>query len=202
MLVKTRLMIFYRLKLVFGTAPLTTTSKKVFRTRLCPFWICACIFPRLNCMVPCGDIDGQVILRQLQTKLRDAATFPAYWEYLQNKFHWISSKPTCIQWKVHQLANQHLTHSECRIINKFIHEWLPLMDRYHVLSSSQNKQCPSCQREIETIDHFLNCSHPERQQIWTKLHDSVFRLHVKQNAPHSTIMQWPMDYILVKEHLQ
>jgi len=36
---------------------------------------------------------------------------------------------------------------------------------------------------VETTDHFLNCSHPERQQIWTKLHDSVYKLHVKQNAP-------------------
>jgi len=27
------------------------------------------------------------------------------------------------------------------------------------------------------------CSHPERQQIWITLHDSIFKLHVKQNAP-------------------
>jgi len=139
--------------------------------------------PAIDAAYPHVMINNQVILRQLQHQLQDAATFPAYWEYLQNKFHWTNTEPTCIHWKVHQLANQHLTHAERRIINKFIHEWLPLLDRYHVLSSSQNKQCPSCWRETETTEHFLNCPNPERQQIWTTLHDSVFRMHIKLNAP-------------------
>ncbi len=36
----------------------------------------------------------------------------------------------------------------------------------------------------------------------TNLEDSVFKLHVKQNAPHSTTMHWPMDSTSVMEHLQ
>ncbi len=128
-------------------------------------------------------IAGKVILQQLQHNLRDVATFPTYSNYLQTKFEWTSNTTGSIHWKVHQLANQHLSHSEWQIITKFIHEWLPLLDRYHVLSSSQTKQCPSCHWAVETTDHFLNCSHLECQQIWTKLHDSVYKLHVKQNAP-------------------
>ncbi len=151
--------------------------------------------PTIEAAYPHVMIDGKVILRQLQHNLRDAATFPTYSDYLQTKFEWTSDAKGSIHWKVHQLANMHLSHSERRIITKFIHEWLPLLDRYHVLSSSQTKQCPSCHRAVETTDHFLNCSHPERQQIWTKLHDSVYKLHVKQNAPHSIIMPWHTDYM-------
>jgi len=139
--------------------------------------------PMIAAAYPHVLIDDQVISRQLQHHLRDAATFPAYWEYLQTKFQWTNLNTTCIHWKVHQLANHHLTHSERRIINKFIHEWLPLLDRYHVLSNSQTKQCPSCRQAVETTDHFLNCSHPERQQIWNTLHDSIFKLHIQQHAP-------------------
>jgi len=117
--------------------------------------------PLIDTAYPHVMIAGKVIQRQLQHKLRDAATFPMYREYLQTKFQWPSDATDRIQWKVHQLANQHLMHSEQRVVTKFIHEWLPLLDRYHVLSSSLNKQCPSCRQELEMTEHFLNCSHPE-----------------------------------------
>jgi len=85
---------------------------------------------------------------QLQHQLCDAATFIFY---LQNKFQWTSDSANQVHWKVHQLANQHLLQSKRQIISKFIHEWLPLLDRYHVQSSSANKQCPSCQGAIKTV---------------------------------------------------
>ncbi len=128
---------------------------------------------------------------QLQHQLCDVATFIFY---LQNKFQWTGDSANQVHCKVHQLANQHLLQSEHQIISKFIHEWLPLLDRYHVQSSSANKQCPSCRGAIKTVNHFLNCPHLDCQQIWTTLHDSMFKLHIKQNTP--TVLQcnclWPI----------
>jgi len=139
--------------------------------------------PMIESAYPHLRIRGQIIIRQLQHQLRDAATFRSYQEYLQNKFQWADGSAPQVHWKIHQLANQRLTQSERRIISKFIHEWLPLLDWYHVQSSSASKQCPSCRGAIKTVSHFLNCPHPDRQQIWTNLHDGVFQLHIKQNAP-------------------
>ncbi len=68
--------------------------------------------PLIDAAYPQVTIAGNAIQRQLQHKLRDAATFPTYREYLQTKFQWPSKATGSIHWKVHQLANQHLMHSE------------------------------------------------------------------------------------------
>jgi len=141
--------------------------------------------PPITASYPHVRINGQIIHRQIQYQLRDAATSREYQEYLQNKFQWTDATTAQVHWKMHQLANQRLSPSERRIISKFIHEWLPLLDRYHVQSSSISNICPSCRGATEDVSHFLNCPHPDRQQIWTKLHDGVFKLHIKQNAPPS-----------------
>ncbi len=52
--------------------------------------------PLINTAYPHVTVDGQVILRQLQSKLRNAATFPGYWEYLQNIFQWPNIQPVCV----------------------------------------------------------------------------------------------------------
>jgi len=72
---------------------------------------------------------------------------------------------------------------DCWIISKFIHEWLSLLDQYHIQSNSLSKQCPSCQGSTKTVSHFVNCLNPEHQQIWNNLHELLYKLHLKQNAP-------------------
>jgi len=46
-----------------------------------------------------------------------------------------------------------------------------------------NNHCPSCCNSIETVEHFLQCSHPNQQAIWCNLHNPVYKLHPQQNVP-------------------
>jgi len=65
---------------------------------------------------------------------------------------------------------KHLNATEQCMIQKFIHEWLPLQNCYHVQSVSTNHLCPSCHQVAKTVAHFLVCPHPVCQQIWNDLH--------------------------------
>jgi len=97
--------------------------------------------PPVELAYPHICIGEQIIICQLQHQLRDAATAKEYLTYLQNKFQWPANSHHHIHWKVSQLTLQCLTHAERRVISKFIHEWLPLLDRHHVQSNSVNNYC-------------------------------------------------------------
>jgi len=88
-----------------------------------------------------------------------------------------------VHWQIHALAQQQLTHAERQIISKFIHEWLPLQDYYHVQSNLVNNQCPSCQQCMETVECFLQCPHPDQQAKWQDLHNSIYKIHTQQQVP-------------------
>ena len=121
--------------------------------------------PMIECAYPHLQIGMHVVTCQLQHQLHDAATLTSYQPYHQQKFQWMTEAIQCIHWKVSQLVLQQVSHMDKRIISKFIHKWLPLLDRYHVSSNSINKQCPSCHGATKTVSHFINCPHPEQQQI-------------------------------------
>jgi len=78
-----------------------------------------------------------------------------------------------IHWPTIQLALSRFKASEKRILTKFVHEWLPLQDRYHVKSASIGQICPSCRQTKETAQHFLACNHTDRKIIWGELHQSL-----------------------------
>jgi len=110
-------------------------------------------------------IGDKTIIQQLQHTLRDAATMAPYQDYLQNKFQWPGTSVPHIHWKViQQLTLQKLSHVDWHIISKFIHKWLPLLDWHHIQSNSINNQFPSCRGTTKTVQHFVNCPHPEWQQ--------------------------------------
>jgi len=67
------------------------------------------------------------------------------------------------------------THNEWHTITKFIHEWLPLQDRYHVQSASIDQVCPSYCMNRETVAHFLQCPHPNCIAVWTDIHQLLQR---------------------------
>jgi len=62
-----------------------------------------------------------------------------------------------------------------------MHEWLPLQDHYHVYSASTDLLYPSCQRHLETVDHFLACTQQGCSSLITDLHDHL-KHHLKNNA--------------------
>jgi len=79
--------------------------------------------PMINVAYPQLQIGSKVVIWQLQSQLHDTTTFPSYQSYLQNKFEWTGHILQYIHWKVHQLAQQHLTQAERCIISK-IHSWV------------------------------------------------------------------------------
>jgi len=118
-------------------------------------------------------IRGEIQIRRLQATLRDTATSMAYFEYLQNKFEWQTPLASTIHWPTIQLALSRFKASAKQILIKFIHEWLPLQDRYHVKSASIGQICPSCWLTKETAQHFLACNHTDRKTIWAEQHQSL-----------------------------
>ncbi len=52
-------------------------------------------------------------------------------------------------------------------------------------SQSGQQICPSCHLHPETADHFLQCHHPDQQQLWTKLLSQIQRLSFCYNLPPS-----------------
>jgi len=121
------------------------------------------------------QISQQVITRNLQTTLRDAATRDTYFDYLQNKFEWSLEPNIAVHWQLLKIALPRFNHTEKKTIIKFSHEWLPLQDRYHVKSASADHFCPSCQQSQETVQHFLTCPHPTRQVVWKELHQQILK---------------------------
>jgi len=146
--------------------------------------------PLLENSYPHLRIRHKVVHRLLQHSLRDAATKQEYFTYLSEKFQWEADQIDDIHWPSIDKATQRLTKPERRIISKFQHEWLPLETRYHVQSTSTLQQCPSCRQHAKTVDHFLRCHHPERQQLWEELVSQIQRLTIQCNLQTS-----------VREHL-
>ncbi len=127
-------------------------------------------------------IKDQCIVQQLQHQLCDAATQQPYFDYLTSKFQWTENAKTTVYWPAIQLALRWFKATEWCMLQKFMHEWLPLQDCYHVQSTSTNHVCPSCWQAIEMADHFLACRHPARQQIWKEMHDSLFQHQIKHDV--------------------
>jgi len=137
--------------------------------------------PATTAAYPHLTIKNQIIIRRIQHALREAAQTPEYFEYLGNKFNWPAPATTQVQWSIFQLAITRLRKTENRFITKYVHEWLPLQDRYHVKSLSIDQLCPSCRSGKEMAQHFLACPHPDRQKVWTELHQNIQKHSIKNN---------------------
>jgi len=148
--------------------------------------------PSLDASYPHIRINGQILIRRLQVTLRDAATQDTYFQYLQDKFQWTNLPTVSIQWQVIQLAFRRFNRTERKTLTKFIHEWLPLQDRYQVHSASSDHSCPSCHSAPETMAHFLSCPHPNHQAIWTELDDQILQyfLHHQIKSTYHELFQY------------
>jgi len=136
-------------------------------------------------------IKSQIITRQLQKSLRDAATLPIYHAYLSKKFIWIGPQHRKIQWTAFRLAIQRFSPAEQTFIHKFIHEWIPLQTRPQISSTSNNALCPSCRQLPEDTEHFFKCKHPDRTKALQKLHNELQQLFQKYAVdPHMFQLLW------------
>jgi len=121
----------------------------------------------------------------MQHTLRDAATQTAYFDYLTEKFQGVTSPDTNIHWQTLRYTLKKFKSAERRTITKFIHEWLPLLDRHHVIGTSREHLCPSCRQAAETVDHFFECQQQERATIWKELHDHLQQHQIKNTVSNT-----------------
>jgi len=64
--------------------------------------------PTLPASYPHLQLKQSIIIRQLQSNLRDAATQAEYHKYLCEKFNWEATTPELIHWHTFRLAYNHL----------------------------------------------------------------------------------------------
>ncbi len=75
-------------------------------------------------------------------------------------------------------------------ISKIIHEWLPLLG-VHTTTTTIATQCPQCQQTLEDTWHYLECTAPERQQLFNKLHRDLQALHQRYHIdPYMFQLLW------------
>jgi len=139
------------------------------------------INPALAAGYPHLLIHNQCITQHLQARLWDAATQQTYFDYLTEKFLWQQDPGQAIQWPIIHATLNCFNATNHHTLTKFIHEWLPLQDWYHVQSNSTDWLCSLCGQSAKTVAHFLACPHPDCQQIWKELHDSLHK-HQIQNS--------------------
>jgi len=108
------------------------------------------------------------ICRNVIMALWQAASVPPYCTDMQKKHQWTRGDFEKVQWMlIHQALASFPPEDQRRIV-LFIHDKLPLRaSKAHPHHGSP--LCPSCQREPEDAGHFLECNHPERNQLFTSL---------------------------------
>ncbi len=138
--------------------------------------------PKCPASYPHICISETVVTQHITHALWDAATQSTYFEYIEQKFEGISHPATSIQWQIIRYALKRFKSADRRVLTKFIHEWLPLLDRHHTVRTSIDKTCPSCRQAAETVDHFLSCPHVERTSVWKELHKKLQKHQIKHTV--------------------
>jgi len=133
------------------------------------------VHPEMLASYPHICVSELLVICCLQYTLWDAATQATYFNYLQDKFQWNSLPSNTIQWQILQLTLQCFTCPKCKNLTKFIHEWLPLQDCYHIQCASTLHQCPSCHSHSEMVQNFLACPHPDCIKIWEEMHQHLLK---------------------------
>jgi len=134
-------------------------------------------------------ISWKIVVKDLQGVLRHAAITPAYRTYLQMKFQWKNEDAEEVNWNALTMILKHFPNN-CQWISKIIHEWLPLLGA-HTTTTTIATQCPQCQQTQEDTWHFLECTAPECQQLFNKLHRDLQALHSQYHIdPYMFQLLW------------
>jgi len=142
--------------------------------------------PEFQSAQPHLIIGSKVICRRFLPSLREAASLPPYWTYLQKRLHWTQTDINSVQWETFSSAlNSFLSQDQRRII-LFIHNKLPLRtSKFHPHPGSQ--LCPSCQRNPEDSRHFLECDHQDWRRLFETLRLQLAEISTKHQL-HPSIL--------------
>jgi len=81
-----------------------------------------------------------------------------------------------------QMTLTQFTQSEWWTLTKFTHKWLPSRTTTTLWASPWTKYAHCVWGEKETAQHFLACLHPDQQQIWKELYQSILKHSVCNNV--------------------
>jgi hypothetical protein len=101
-------------------------------------------------------IDGETVNSYYKTRIREAATLPHYFAYLENKFEWTTHTRTSVDWStykqiIRKFKPQHIT------LVKHLHAIAPTGHIAHRHNHHYPSSCPVCDDPDETNDHVLRC---------------------------------------------
>ncbi len=155
--------------------------------------------PAFSVAAPHLTIDGKIICRKFLPALRDAAAIPPYWDYLQKRHNWNHADIRSIQWSASNLAMRSLPREDQRRITLFNHNKLPLRSsKFHPHLGS--KLCPSCKRQIEDAQHFLECNNSERKKLFEKLKSQLTAITVKFSLHPSIITTYWLGLLTIRNN--
>jgi len=147
------------------------------------------------------QIAGQIIVQDLQSSLRDAATTPDYHDYLQEKFKWKAKDCENVNWLALKLAMRQFQRNDRQRLQKFLHDWLPLRAAPHMAQPASDRMCPVCRQAPENFWHFLECQHPLRYPAYYQLQQAIQQLHQDHQVdPHMLQLLWQGIHSVHKQY--
>ena len=83
---------------------------------------------------------------------------------IQQRYQWSDRTMESIDFKLHASALKSLPHRAVQL-TKLCHEIMPTNKMMHRYDPCTSDKCPRCNSEVEDLDHFLRCPHPDRK-VW------------------------------------
>jgi hypothetical protein len=127
-------------------------------------------------------INGNEVPGSIQSSLRHAALSQDLCQYFQKKYNWNDSVVDYIDWTPHSRAIKRLRGRSSSMIQKFIHEWLPVNAHPGTALPTTGQLCPCCRLKNETQNHLLQCQHPIMSKVWTESAQCLQDLMTKNNT--------------------
>ncbi len=122
-------------------------------------------------------LNNHIITANAAEHLRTAYASQNYREYIQKKYDWSDHTTDDIDWNLFSHTIAKLSHSNKRILQKFLHNWLPTNGhKGRKLDCTTTKCLLGCD-EDETNHHFLHC--PKDQLLWTETFTKILDKHTK-----------------------
>jgi hypothetical protein len=129
-------------------------------------------------------ISGETIHSHYKSRIREAATLPNYFEYIEEKFNWSADTRMNIDWGAYkQIIRQFRTRQVTLV--KHLHEMAPSGHISHRNNHHYPQSCPSCTCDDETNNHILRCPADSRKEWRSKLlRQLTISLPSITNDPH------------------
>jgi hypothetical protein len=102
------------------------------------------------------QIAGETINSYYKTRIREAATLPTYFAYLETKYDWTPTTRRAIDWSSYKQIIRKFRPQQITLV-KHLHEIAPTGIIAHRNNHHHPASCPACECTDETNNHVLQC---------------------------------------------